>query len=72
MADTNVDPLEDHSEIFLTHAHVYRFSKRADWISLNTLAFYNRVYGEFTALASELRSVARGDADAKCCFPRTA
>ncbi|GFF96680.1 hypothetical protein IFM47457_11005 [Aspergillus lentulus] len=37
----NDDPLEDHSEIFLTHARVYRFSNRAGWISLNTLAFYN-------------------------------
>jgi hypothetical protein len=59
MANTNVDPLEDHSGIFLTHAHVYRFSKRADWIFLNTLAFYNLAHAlhDFTLFEERVTDI---------------
>lgn len=55
----NDDPLEDHSEIFLTHARVYRFSNRPGWISLNTLAFYNLAHAlhDFTLFEQRVTDI---------------
>jgi hypothetical protein len=55
----NNDPLEDHSEIFVTHARVYRFSNRAGWISLNTLAFYNLAHAlhDFTLFEERVTDI---------------
>lgn len=55
----NDGPLEDHSEIFLTHARVYRFSNRAGWISLNAVAFYNLAHAlhDFTLFKERVTDI---------------
>lgn len=38
--DVNSDPADDYSEVFLSHAQIYRFSYRTGWTSLRALSLY--------------------------------
>jgi hypothetical protein len=57
----NTDPTEDYTNLFLGHAHVYRFGYRTDWASLCALSLYRiaNILANFTLFEERTGDVVR-------------